>query len=688
MPNEVLIVRLLYAACAVAYALLTALILFQARRSRAGWLMGAACAATAVWAVLVVLTGTVELGPAAGVLDLVRSLLWYGFVLYLYRQTVGDRAQLGRVFATMGMVAVLVIVVAALLGVGQGDVVVPWSLDIAGRIGVSICLLLLLENLFLNAPSDTRWHISLPCLAIGSLCVYDIALCADAVLSHQVGLAFFGGRAIANVAVAPVLAVAAARNRSWKIDIHVSRTAAFHTATLMASGIFLLSLAGAGELFRNFGPGWGGVAENGLVFSGVLFVGVLLSSGSARSRLRRLLVEHFFTTRYDYRREWVRCIATLSTADIYVPLHSRVIRAVADIVDSPGGILFLRDPEQATFHWAGSWNMPSVSMPVLAEHPLIPGFRDGDWVVEANRPGLLLPPLDEVASAWLAVPLTQAGRLFGFILLSRPRARFTLDREVFDLLRIVAREVATHLAERRATQVLLQTRQLHDYGKRFAFVAHDIKNVSSQLSLLLSNAETHIGNPEFQRDMLATVRASVQKIGALLKRLQAPEGEGAPSLLAPVERLETIVQGCRRMRGAHLVLEHDSGAPPVTMSAGAFDAVIGHLINNAVDASPEGEPVRVVVRHDRRRVLIDIVDAGPGMTPEFVRDELFRPFGTSKREGTGIGAFQARELVREAGGDLLVFSRPGAGTTMRVMLLTEAVAETGTEDDAPARIPA
>ena len=57
------------------------------------------------------------------------------------------------------------------------------------------------------------------------------------------------------------------------------------------------------------------------------------------------------------------------------------------------------------------------------------------------------------------------------------------------------------------------------------------------------------------------------------------------------------------------------------------------------------------------------------MTPEFIRDELFQPFASTKSGGHGIGAFQARELLREAGGDLLVLSRAGyGGTTMRLLL--------------------
>jgi putative PEP-CTERM system histidine kinase len=242
-----------------------------------------------------------------------------------------------------------------------------------------------------------------------------------------------------------------------------------------------------------------------------------------------------------------------------------------------------------------------------------------------------------------------------------------VDQEVFDLLRILGREVATYIAEQRATQVMVQTRHLHDYSKRFAFVAHDIKNVSSQLALLLRNAEHHIANPEFQKDMLETVSASVQKIDALLKRLESPETDRAPAALTPLPRLEALVATYRRVRRVELTLEHDGSTATVAMSPDAFDTAVTHVLNNAVEASP-GLPVQIQVRHEVSRVVIDVVDAGPGMTPEFIRDHLFKPFSSQKEGGTGIGAFQARELLREAGGDLVVISEKGVGTTMRLVL--------------------
>jgi signal transduction histidine kinase len=193
--------------------------------------------------------------------------------------------------------------------------------------------------------------------------------------------------------------------------------------------------------------------------------------------------------------------------------------------------------------------------------------------------------------------------------------------------------------------------------------------------MLLANAEVHADNPEFQRDMLATVRASVGKISRLLSRLQADRQERSHALIDPVERLKAAIASRldATSDGAASVglslaggLTDQSGG--VAIDAESFDAVAAHLLNNAIEASPPGEQVRVEVRRDALMVVVDINDAGAGMSPEFVRDELFRPFASTRRDGHGIGAYQARQLLREAGGDLLVLSRMGSGTTMRLLL--------------------
>ena len=672
--------QLLSGICAASYALLCGLIAWQAP-VRSGWMLAACCAVTSAWAG----ASAVLPGPAfsglPGALDLARALAWFGFILHLYRRCVpAGQASAGRGFALLGLAATPLSMAAAWLdwdaGAGPESL---WSLGVVVRLGIAVGELLLIENVYFNVPDTNRWHVALPCVLLGALACFDVLLCADTVLFRQTSGALAGARVVAMLTVSPLLVVAAARDRRWRRTLQLSRTAVFHSATLILSGAVLLALSLAGEVFRRYGEDWGWLAQVSLLFAGVMGLGILVTSGSARSMLRRVVVQHFFATRYDYQRQWLACIDTLSgTASAgRTALHSRVIQAMADVVDSPGGVLFLRDAGQGSFQWAGSWNMPAAAA-LPADHPAIVAMQGGSWIVrldtnEALRSGAAAL----LGRVWLGVPLAHGDVQLGAVLLASPRAPFRLDQEVFDLLRIVGREIATYVAEQRATRVLLQTRQLHDYGKRFAFVAHDIKNVSSQLSLLLSNAERHIANPEFQRDMLDTIGASVTKITALLRRLDEPSADRAPAALAPLPRLEELVATYGRVRKTPVVLEHDGSTATVAMGADAFDTAVTHLLNNAVEAS-SGTAVLIRVRHEVGQVVIDIVDRGPGMSEEFIRDQLFTPFGTSKRNGSGIGAFQARELVREGGGDVQAAGHaPDAvtGTTMRVTLPRADLAE-------------
>ncbi len=675
MPARLNATVALHGLVAMAYAALTIWILTRRHVGPTGRRLAGAVLVTALWGAAIAGIEGPRTALLAAAFDVLRPAAWCGFLYHLYRRSVGGQTRRGRMIGLAGL-AGTVALLAGLVEAAHlpGEFGQLWVVQAILRVVLGVGAILLVENIALNTPPDERWHINLACIALAALSAYDIALGADALLFPTFSLALFDGRAVAMLLVAPLLALVAMRNRrGWGATLRISRSAVFHSATLLVSGVFLLGLFAVGEGLRWLRVEWANLAEISLLFAGAVTIAVMLTARSARSRLRRLLVDHFFSNRYDYRREWIRCIAILSAPDNFVALHARVIRAVTEIVDSPGGMLFLADG--GVFRWAGSLNMPAAAVPVLADHPLPTALRDGTWIVVLSE--LPAEEPDPLAGGWLAVPLNHGGRMAGFVIVAPPRAPLDLDREVYDLLRVVGRQVAAHVAEQRASETLAQTRELREWGKRFAFVAHDIKNVASQLSLLLANAETHLENPEFQRDMLQTIRAAVAKIEALIRRLQRPAEEAAQMVAVPAERLETLVAEMRRVRAAPIEFTQDGRAFPVAMMPAAFDAVAIHLLDNAFDASAStGHPVRVVLRHQARRVQIDIIDEGGGMTPEFVRDELFRPFRSSKPGGSGIGAFQARELLREAGGDLVVISMVGDGPTMRILLpLAEAAAE-------------
>ncbi len=144
--------------------------------------------------------------------------------------------------------------------------------------------------------------------------------------------------------MAPLLALAMARNREWRIDIHVSRQVVLHTATLLASGCFLLAVAIVAMVLRGFGGDWGLVLQLAMLFGSVVVLATVLSSGSLRRRLKFLISRNFFTNRYDYRVEWLKFIELVSGSDQDQELQVRIIRALAEFVDSPAGALWSLSP--------------------------------------------------------------------------------------------------------------------------------------------------------------------------------------------------------------------------------------------------------------------------------------------------------------------------------------------------------
>ncbi len=544
----------LHGLCAVLYAALAALVLTRPPISRSGGLLILACLLTALWAAAFTFLWYTPTTGLAAWLEIARSAAWYGFILHLYRRSVGGDDQVTTAFRTMGILALILVAGTPILELLHGQAGISLrSLPTAVRLGFAVCNILLLENLYFNTPPESRWNINLLCVALGGMFLYDLVLYADSVLFHQLSLTLIEARAPAFMLAAPLIAVAVVRNRSWAIDIHVSRNVVFHSFTLIGAGVFLLAVSLIGEVFRRGGSEWGRVVETSMIFGAVLAVAVVLTSGTARSRIHTILVENFFSLRYDYRREWLRCIDILTAPEAFVPLHKRAIRAAAEVVDSPAGALFVRPPQDVAFQWAGSWNMPAVTTPIPPGHDLIALLRDAETAVRIDSIAEASSWLPDLQRLWLALPLrqggSQAGSLIGFVLLTLPRAQFKLDHEAYDLLRVVSHEIASRVAEQRAMQVLTQTQQLREYSQRFAFVIHDIKNVSGQLSMLLTNAEVYADNPEFQRDMLATVRASVGKITRLLTRLEAERQERDHALITPAERLRALI-------------EERSGSPP------------------------------------------------------------------------------------------------------------------------------
>jgi signal transduction histidine kinase len=208
-------------------------------------------------------------------------------------------------------------------------------------------------------------------------------------------------------------------------------------------------------------------------------------------------------------------------------------------------------------------------------------------------------------------------------------------------LRIAGQQAASYLAESQSQQALSEARRFDEFNRRFAFIMHDIKNLASQIGLLARNAERHADKPDFRADMIETLKNSAGRLSDLLvrsvaARTRAVVGGGTDARRASAE--------CNRGRDASRAVSLFVGCQAglsAWADAGAIRQIVEHLVANAIDASDAGTSVQVVAVAEHGRVRIDVIDQGSGMTREFIRDELFKPFVSTKESGFGLGAFEA-----------------------------------------------
>ncbi len=615
------------------------------------------------------------------VMESARNLAWLGFMLLLSLRGRKEswHPAIVALYAVLGAVIFAELVLSLTIAqVAPG----PRIIEAAGfvslvlRMMVAVGALVLVHNLYTAAAPEARWGIAPPMIALAIMWTYDLNLYTVAYLTRSPVTVLYAFRGPLMVVLAGLLGLGSRRNLLWKMRL--SRAVTFQTLSLMAIGGYLvgmvlivraLDLAG----FRNMQ-----LAQLAVVIGMTALGLVLLPSHRLRAWLRVKLIKHFFQHRYDYRAEWLRFTETLGRPGTdAAPLDERVIKAIADITESPGGLLLVHD-ERGGLMLGARWCWPTLEVPAQAgaagfiDHCRTTGrivefdaIRRGD---DLKGEADVLPRwMVDSARVWAAVPLIHFDRLVGVALLERPLVDRMLDWEDFDLLRLTGRQVASYLAEARAQEELSDAKRFDEFNRRFAFIMHDIKNLVSQLALVARNAERHADNPEFRTDMVATLKASVGKMNDLLARLsQHNRGRiDDPRPVALRGIAEAVVAAKRR---AHPVILEPGVSATVLADPLRLELALAHLVQNAIDASPGDRPIVMSIDDRGPEVVISIIDHGSGMSAEFIRNQLFRPFASTKDNGFGIGAFEARSLVVAMGGRVEVSSREGEGSRFDIIL--------------------
>jgi putative PEP-CTERM system histidine kinase len=642
--------------------------------------MASATSLAAVGAVLFAVKPAVVTWSIAWVLDLVGTAAMLGFLLAFLGVRGEGRGSKGTGKGSAVLVSIALVLVLAQFLFGLKAPGVPDlgrsgdDLGLAVAMALAVFGLVLVEQCYRRTPRASRWNVRPLLLGIGGILAFDLVLYSDALLFKELDQGLWSARGLAQALTVPLMLLTLRRTTDWSFELSISRGLLAGSTALLGAGAYLVLISSAGFLLRELGGSWGRALASVLVFAALLLLVTVGMSATFRAKVRVLVAKNFFTYRYDYREEWLRFTNTLASGSPQQPWDA-CVRALGDLVESGGGALWLRDSE-GVFRQVVHTALPADSVPMTGDSPL-PAFlgRTG-WVLDisdvisraSKYDNLSLPAsIASVREAWLIVPLRAADDLVGFVVLSEPRVRIELDWEVLDLLKTAGRQAGSYLAYTQATEALLEAKKFDAFHRMSTFVVHDLKNLIAQLQLLLSNVERHRDNPEFQRDMLKTIEHVVGRMHQLTLQLR-PEASGTDrprpvDVGAVIRRVQALRTGGRK--GLHV----EAGEGILAWAhEDLLERVISHLVQNGFDASGAEPDVRVTVQRVGDGVVIEISDRGKGMTPEFMRDHLFRPFRTTKETGTGIGAFESQQYVHRIGGHLDVESAPEHGTRVRVRL--------------------
>ena len=686
-----------YAVAALAYAALGLYLIRRGgaaeARARLPWTVMLAVGTSLAWALLGVwdqLSPYTAPGYALAGADVLRYLAWLAVLLALLwpaataaaassaggQATEGSRTLVQRLGVLVGavvLVGLVLLVLRVRAGQYEADASRPFLLL---QLALPVLGLLLVEQVFRNLGDDQRWAARPVVVGLAALCAFDIYLFAEGALLGRLDADVLAIRPLAQLAPVPLLFIAARRRADWVRGIQVSRRAVFYSTSLLLAGGYLLFLSAVGYYVRYFGGDWGRALQLALLFLGLVAMVMLVLSASLRARVRVFIGKHFYSYRYDYREEWLAFTAMLASDTAPQDVGVRVVRGLANIVECPAGSLWTRSEDEQSFRLAVRWNAPENDARLPADAPLARFLHEKAWIVDlleyARRPqaydALELPEwLRGDERAWAIVPLHAGTELLGFVVLAPPRTPVELNWETRDLLKTASRQAAGYLAQMRATEALLEARKFDAFNRMSAFVVHDLKNIVTQLSLMMKNARRLRDNPEFQEDMLATVESSLEKMRRMMLQLREgvapPGGSRGVALAGIVRRLQAMA----RQRGRELEIEVAEDLS-TRGHEDRLERVLGHLVQNALDATPPSGRVWVHVARQSGQLRVEIGDTGQGMSEEFVRTRLFKPFSSTKGSGMGIGSYESAQYIRELGGSLEVDSREGRGTVLTVLL--------------------
>jgi hypothetical protein len=536
-------------------------------------------------------------------------------------------------------------------------------------IAIMACLVISLVNFeftLANAAPDAFSKIKFEIIGLSTILTAQVFYYSQALLYRSLNMNYLPLRSFLYLVAATLIVYSLAFHHG-NVRIRVSRQVAYKSVVLFAVGTYLVILGLLGEGMQYFSGFFPRTVAISLAFLLGIALFILLLSERVRREVKVVLHKNFYQHKHDYRTQWLRFTEQLSTSCSGDELLQRILSAYCDIFGIDGAALFLIEENRNEYCLLAEHEIELKGDVISADNSLVRFMTKHSWVISIVED---IPEITSEDSMFFrenhisfVVPIFGREQLEGFIVLGRPiDNKEVYIYEDYDLMKTIAGQASLAIMHQRLSEQITHAREIEAVGNVATFVAHDLKNLVSNLSLIVENAARYIHNPDFQKDMLTSLENTVSKMQKLISSLKNL-GEQDYFNLQQVNLLELAE------RTAHLVVGNSiivSGTDEIVRAdENEIQKVILNLVMNGIEASDRHEPVAIEVGFSTMP-FIRIIDRGHGMSARFMRTELFKPFRTTKKQGLGIGLYQCRKIIEAHGGKIEVSSIEGSGSIFTI----------------------
>ena len=666
-----------YGLTAIGYLGLVFLMLVVRRKGLAKLLLIAATLVTFVWSVSqITWLGLLSDINQFAVLDSVRLWIWTLFLAACLQNQFTSFWQLISRPITLALLALPTAAIAItsvyILGSNLQHLVITL---------VTIQMLVILEQVYRQAAS-LKWEYKPLVIYLAALTTFDFFTYANAAMVAQLNFNFFAARGYIYLAMLPFLVLAIRRIQHWGIDIFVSREVVMHSTLLMLSGAYLIIMALLGYLVQFFGGEWGATVQIALFLIAIVLLLSLFMSHEFRTKLKVFITKNFYANQFDYRVEWVALTQTLSADNKTLPeIYQIALKTWMQGIKYDQGVLLKvtnNNVSVVALSGENSQQRYNNSESMIAD---VQRFLDEKhWIIDFDEMRSKPELYEKLENRNIAIksfefqmvlPIYQQQGLWGMVLLNAQSVeRKSLNWELRDYLQAVTEQTANFVFQAESSHKLAENAQFAAFNRMSAFVVHDLKNVLAQINLLLANAKQHKHNPEFIDDTFETLEHSKSRMDNMLRQLMDKSIDSSPDIsqIDMLELIEDLIEKkCAALKP--LPLFNQKVSVRLDVNAEKFASVLYHLISNAQQATNEQGEVEIKLSETDKNVVIEIIDDGTGMSQQFIDEDLFKPFVTTKgNAGMGVGAYDAKTYIESAGGTITVKSLEGEGSWFKVTL--------------------